>query len=88
MGARQAGDPVLQVHLSGGEPTARGDLAAIVRGCAGTGLYSNLITAGAGVTRERLQELADAGLDHVQLSSRAPTRRPPTRYPGGAAEAG
>lgn len=59
---------ILQVHLSGGEPTARGDLAEIVRGCAAAGLYSNLITAGVGVTRERLEALAGAGLDHVQLS--------------------
>jgi PqqA peptide cyclase len=59
---------ILQVHLSGGEPTARADLAQIVRDCAATGLYSNLITAGVGVTRERLEALAAAGLDHVQLS--------------------
>jgi pyrroloquinoline quinone biosynthesis protein E len=59
---------ILQVHLSGGEPTARADLAQIVRDCAATGLYSNLITAGIGVTRERLEALAAAGLDHVQLS--------------------
>ena len=59
---------VLHVHLSGGEPTARRDLEEIVRGCAEAGLYSNLITAGIGVTRERLAALADAGLDHVQLS--------------------
>jgi len=59
---------VLQVHLSGGEPTARHDLEAIVRGCVETGLYSNLITAGVGVTRERLEALVKAGLDHVQLS--------------------
>jgi PqqA peptide cyclase len=59
---------ILQVHLSGGEPTARGDLVEIVRGCADAGLYSNLITAGVGVTRERLEALAEAGLDHVQLS--------------------
>jgi PqqA peptide cyclase len=59
---------ILQVHLSGGEPTARGDLVEIVRGCVAAGLYSNLITAGVGVTRERLEALAGAGLDHVQLS--------------------
>jgi pyrroloquinoline quinone biosynthesis protein E len=59
---------ILQVHLSGGEPTARSDLAEIVRGCAAAGLYSNLITAGVGVGRERLEAFADAGLDHVQLS--------------------
>src|SRR5215813_1260904 len=32
------------------------------------GLYTNLITSGIGVTHQRLSELADAGLDHVQIS--------------------
>jgi pyrroloquinoline quinone biosynthesis protein E len=59
---------VLQVHLSGGEPTARQDLAELVRHCFDAGLYTNLITAGIGLARDRLQALAEAGLDHVQLS--------------------
>jgi pyrroloquinoline quinone biosynthesis protein E len=62
---------VLQVHLSGGEPTARSDLAPLIRHCADLGLYSNLITAGFKLTRERLAEFADKGLDHVQLSLQA-----------------
>src|SRR5919107_922033 len=37
---------VLQVHFSGGEPTLRRDLAALVARAAGLGLYTNLITAG------------------------------------------
>ena len=37
---------VLQVHFSGGEPTARQDLEQLVRHAAGRGLYSNLITSG------------------------------------------
>ena len=36
----------LQVHLSGGEPTARRDISDIVAAASGAGLYSNLITAG------------------------------------------
>jgi pyrroloquinoline quinone biosynthesis protein E len=59
---------VLQVHLSGGEPLARRDLPAIVAQCARTGLYSNLITSGIGLSQERMAVLAEAGLDHVQLS--------------------
>lgn len=59
---------VLQVHLSGGEPTARRDLEDFVRQCTRVGLYSNLITAGVNVSRERLEGLAEVGLDHVQLS--------------------
>jgi pyrroloquinoline quinone biosynthesis protein E len=64
---------VMQVHLSGGEPTARKDLAAIVRGCAELGLYSNLITSGIGVDEAKMTALAGAGLDHVQLSVQATT---------------
>jgi pyrroloquinoline quinone biosynthesis protein E len=59
---------VLQVHLSGGEPTARQDLLEFVRHCSDVGLYTNLITAGIGIARDRFEALAEAGLDHVQLS--------------------
>ncbi len=66
--AQAANLGVLQLHLSGGEPTVRQDLEAIVAGAAKVGLYSNLITAAVLLTRERLEQLADAGLDHVQIS--------------------
>lgn len=59
---------VLQVHLSGGEPGARRDLREITKSARDAGLYSNLITSGVGITAERLRELAEAGLDHVQVS--------------------
>jgi pyrroloquinoline quinone biosynthesis protein E len=59
---------VLQLHLSGGEPASRSDLAELVRGAANAGLYTNLITSGVGLDRRRLDALAAAGLDHVQLS--------------------
>jgi pyrroloquinoline quinone biosynthesis protein E len=59
---------VLQVHLSGGEPTARRDLPELVRHAAGAGLYTNLITAGVLLDASKLAALAEAGLDHVQLS--------------------
>jgi pyrroloquinoline quinone biosynthesis protein E len=59
---------VLQLHLSGGEPTVRRDLEEIVAGAAKSGLYSNLITSAVTLTRERLAALADRGLDHVQIS--------------------
>jgi pyrroloquinoline quinone biosynthesis protein E len=59
---------VLQVHFSGGEPTARRDLVELVRSAAQVGLYSNLITSGVQLDRARLAALADAGLDHVQIS--------------------
>ena len=59
---------VLQVHFSGGEPTARKDLEELVAHAAGLGLYSNLITAGVLLDKARIAALAAAGLDHVQLS--------------------
>ena len=59
---------ILQVHLSGGEPTARKDLENIVSAASKAGLYTNLITAAVTLTRPRLEELVRRGLDHVQIS--------------------
>jgi pyrroloquinoline quinone biosynthesis protein E len=59
---------VLHAHLSGGEPASRRDLVEIVKHCHDVGLYTNLITSGVGISEARMRELADAGLDHVQLS--------------------
>jgi len=64
---------VVQVHLSGGEPTVRADLQEIVRKCAALGLYSNLITSGIGLSQTALAALVDRGLDHVQLSFQGAT---------------
>ena len=63
-----AGLGILHVHLSGGEPTARQDIVEITARCASAGLYSNLITSGVGRALTLLPALAEAGLDHVQLS--------------------
>lgn len=59
---------VLQVHLSGGEPGARRDIVDIVNAAHIAPLYTNLITSGVGLSKETLGKLADAGLDHVQVS--------------------
>lgn len=59
---------VLQIHLSGGEPTVRKDLAELVAHATNVGLYTNLITSAVLLTRDRLSALADAGLGHVQIS--------------------
>ena len=67
--ARELG--VLQLHLSGGEPLLRRDLAEIVRGAGELGLYTNLITSALGLTSRRAEQLRAAGLDHVQISVQA-----------------
>jgi hypothetical protein len=64
----QAGEMgILQVHLSGGEPTARKDLEQIVEAAAKAGLYTNLITAAVTLNRPRLEGLQKLGLDHVRF---------------------
>src|SRR5687767_9366015 len=50
----------LQVHLSGGEPTARRDIAALVHAANEAGLYTNLITSGVLLNGTRLEALAAA----------------------------
>jgi len=59
---------ILHVHLTGGEPLARQDLVELVASARASGLYSNLITSGIGLNRERLAALVESGLDHIQLS--------------------
>jgi len=59
---------VLHLHLTGGEPLARPDLAELIAAARESRLYTNLITSGIGLSRERLAQLVDAGLDHIQLS--------------------
>lgn len=63
---RQLG--VLQLGLSGGEPLVRRDLEELVAHAHREGLYSTLVTSALGMTRERLDRLVDAGLEHVQIS--------------------
>jgi len=59
---------VLHLHLTGGEPLARPDLAELIEGARKSRLYTNLITSGIGLSGERLVQLVEAGLDHIQLS--------------------
>jgi PqqA peptide cyclase len=84
---RQAADlGILQVHLSGGEPTLRRDLETLVGALSERGVYTNLITAGVNLEPSRLAAFKDAGLDHVQLSfqgARAATTEKIGNYRGG-----
>jgi pyrroloquinoline quinone biosynthesis protein E len=58
----------LQLNLSGGEPLLRRDLEELVAGAHALDFYSNLITSGLPLTRERLLRLKEAGLSSVQVS--------------------
>ncbi len=80
---------VLQAHLSGGEPTARKDLEEIVAAAREAGIYTNLITSAVLIDRGRIEALAAAGLDHVQISFQDSEPGPADRiggYPGGHAK--
>jgi PqqA peptide cyclase len=59
---------VVQLNLTGGEPLLRADLEALVEGARALDLYTNLITSGIPLARERLAELKRRGLDNVQVS--------------------
>ncbi len=52
----------------------RDDLEVLVAEGRQLGFYTNLITSGVGLKRERLAALRDAGLDHIQLSFQDSTR--------------
>ncbi|MGH8813412.1 MAG: pyrroloquinoline quinone biosynthesis protein PqqE [Advenella sp.] len=70
--AREMG--AAQLGFSGGEPLLREDLEVLVAEGRQLGFYTNLITSGVGLKRERLAALRDAGLDHIQLSFQDSTR--------------
>ena len=58
----------VHVGLTGGEPAARTDLAAIVGSAAEAGLYTHLVTSGVPLEPAALAELKARGLRSVQLS--------------------
>ena len=70
---------MLHVHFTGGEPVARHDLVDLVATASSADLYTNLIASGIGLSRERLQELVNAGLDHIQLAFRIHATSSPPR---------
>jgi pyrroloquinoline quinone biosynthesis protein E len=73
---------VVQVNLTGGEPLVRGDLEDIARAARQHQMYTNLITSGVPLTKERLTALKDAGIDAVQLSLQDTTRELSRRVAG------
>jgi PqqA peptide cyclase len=78
---------VLHLHLTGGEPLARPDLAELIEGARQSRLYTNLITSGIGLSRERLAQLVEAGLDHIQLSFQDSSEGPANWIAGARAHA-
>jgi pyrroloquinoline quinone biosynthesis protein E len=70
--ARKMG--AVQLGFSGGEPLTRKDLVELVQHARGLGYYSNLITSGYGMTEEKIIQLKEAGLDHIQVSIQASTQ--------------
>jgi PqqA peptide cyclase len=59
---------VVQLHLTGGEPLVRDDLEALITEARRLDLYTNLITSGIPLRRERLARFRALGLDNVQIS--------------------
>ena len=59
---------VVQVNFTGGEPLLRRDLEVLVEQARALDLYTNLITSGIPLERERLVRLRQLGLDNVQVS--------------------
>ena len=70
--ARKMG--AVQLGFSGGEPLTRTDLVELVKHARELGYYSNLITSGYGMTEEKIVQLKEAGLDHIQVSIQASTQ--------------
>lgn len=64
----------VQLGFSGGEPLTRPDLPILVRHARQLGYYSNLITSGYGMLEEKIVELREAGLDHIQVSIQSPEK--------------
>lgn len=59
---------IQQVSFTGGEPCLRKDLTELIRYAQSAGLYVNLITSGVGLSEKSLDEIVEAGADHIQLS--------------------
>jgi len=59
---------VVQLNLTGGEPLVRADLEALIAEARRLDLYTNQITSGIPLRRERLVRFRELGLDNVQIS--------------------
>jgi pyrroloquinoline quinone biosynthesis protein E len=73
---------VMQADFTGGEPLARPDKVDIIRAARGAGLYASLITSGVPLDEKRLEEIVNAGLDHVQLSFQGAEKESASEFSG------
>ncbi|WP_353068980.1 pyrroloquinoline quinone biosynthesis protein PqqE [Tunturibacter empetritectus] len=78
---------VLHLHLTGGEPLARPDITKLVAAGREANLYVNMITSGLGLTADRMSELKDAGLEHIQLSLQDADEEKANEFAGARAHA-
>jgi MoaA/NifB/PqqE/SkfB family radical SAM enzyme len=56
------------INFTGGEPTLRPDLDQIVNAASRLGIWTSIVSNGSLLTRRRIQQLKDAGLDNLVLS--------------------
>jgi pyrroloquinoline quinone biosynthesis protein E len=73
---------VVQLNLTGGEPLVRDDLEPMIETARRLDLYTNLITSGIPLRRERLARLRELGLDNLQLSIQDTTAAASDRIAG------
>jgi pyrroloquinoline quinone biosynthesis protein E len=78
---------VLHLHLTGGEPLARPDIAKLIAAGREANLYVNMITSGLGLTADRMTEFKDAGLEHIQLSLQDADEKKANEFAGARAHA-
>jgi pyrroloquinoline quinone biosynthesis protein E len=64
----------VQLGLSGGEPLVRKDLPILIKHARTLGYYTNLITSGYQLDENKIVDLKEAGLDHIQVSIQAPEK--------------
>lgn len=62
---------VPSISFTGGEPLLRDDLPQLIKHAKGLGMWTNLITNGTLMTKDKADNLKKAGLDSVQISLEA-----------------
>ncbi len=66
---------LIHVNLTGGEPSLRKDLLEVVKACRPDRLVVSMVTNTLALSRERMRELKEAGLNTIQISLDSAERR-------------